>query len=318
MKGIAFLLSVLLAATALGSASAAAGKQVIKLAGGAGPLHIGVGFGSVWVTGRGTLYRINPRTDAKRAINVGSNLCALPQFAAGYVWVSACENEGTYQIDPRTNHVVRELRTIGIGAVGAGSLWFYDGGTGVVRLDPRSRLRLADIDPGVDVSSFGGPFLVSQGFVWVYGAGPDSQTAVSLIDVGTNKVVRVIPLPGGKQNGAETGGYFWGGFGAVAGGKVFVTDPAGVYVIDPASWTASLLPIKVTPFSASGDAAIVGTANDVFTRVSNGVVDELDASDGQVVHQYAASGGGGGLDVAYGSLWVANNAADSVWRYPVG
>jgi hypothetical protein len=319
MRRLGISLLVMLIAMTLGSAEAASHqtphKTVIKLGIDSGPLHIGAAFGSLWVTGHNVLYRIDPRTNAKHAIYTGNDLCGLPQFAAGYVWVGACGNQGTYQIDPRRNRVVRQLNTIGVAASGAGSLWFYDGSRGVVRLDPRSRVRLADISAGVDVSNTGGPFLVWDGFVWIYGMGSSSQTAISLIDVNTNKVKRLIPLPGGKPNGAQLGGYLWGGFGAVAGGKVWVTDPAGIYVIDPTNWTASLLPIKFSPRSVSGDAALVANGNYVWTRVSNGSVDELDASDGHLVRTYPATGGGGGLDVAYGGVWIANSGTDSVWRY---
>jgi hypothetical protein len=317
MKRLAFALLIMLSAATCTGAHGASRKLVIKVAAGTGPVHVGSGFGSVWVTGSGALNRIDPRTNATRVIHVGSDLCGLPRFAAGYVWVSACESPGTFQIDPRTNRVVRELNAISIGASGAGSLWLWDGSTGVVRLDPRSRLRLADIDPRVDISSWEGPFLVWHGFVWIYGQGDGSQSAISLIDVQTNKVARVIPLPRSKPSGAQSGGYFWGGFGAVADGKVWVTDPAGVYVIDPQTWTASRLSLRVTPLSTSGDADIAARGARVWTRVNDTTVVELSAADGRLIRRYAATGGGGGLDIAYGSLWVANSAADSIWRYPL-
>lgn len=34
-------------------------------------------------------------------------------------------------------------------------------------------------------------------------------------------------------------------------------------------------------------------------------------------HQLPATGGGGGIAVARGSLWIANAGADTVWREPL-
>ncbi len=52
-------------------------------------------------------------------------------------------------------------------------------------------------------------------------------------------------------------------------------------------------------------------------RTSGKTVTRIDPATGTVVGSYPATGGGGGLAIAYGSLWVANANADTTWREPI-
>lgn len=316
MKRVTLAVAVAIAALVVGGAQAGApNKSVIRVSSGGGPLHLGMGFGSVWVIEHrgGYVYRIKPRSDKKRAIFVGDAMCGPPTFGGGYVWIGGCENSGTYQIDPRTNRVVRKRIGIVAPAFGAKSLWavgFPNGAARVVRMDPRSGVRLATINPGFDISQNGGPVGVWDGSLWVAG-----DYSVSRIDVQTNKVTQVIPLPGGKASGGYPGGYLYGGYGAFAAGKFWVTDPAGLYEIDPTSNTATLLPIHIQAFSQAGDIYVAAAYGSVWLRTGNKSVVRLNPANGQVVRTYKATGGGGGLGVGFGSLWIANFGADSLWRY---
>ncbi|MGN6798135.1 MAG: hypothetical protein ACTHKS_08300 [Gaiellaceae bacterium] len=303
------------AALVLASASGATPKRtVIHTVPGGADLHISVGYGSVWVgTHRGYyLYRINPKTNAKRAIEIPQNTCSNPVFADGFVFQSGCNDTMTsLQISAKTNHVGRHLPGVA-GFVGAGSLWLVDQTFRIARVDPRTGVELAWIDPKVDVSQYGAAVGLLDGGVWVC-----SDSAVSRIDVLTNKVTEVIPLPNSQISGDVPGGNLGGDYGVVFGGKLWVTNPAGLYEVDPATHTARLLPIKVTPMSEFGDLYVVAGAGSLWMRTSNTSVARIDPATGKVVGRFAASGGGGGIAVGFGSLWVANAGADTIWRYPI-
>jgi streptogramin lyase len=316
MKGLTAGALALLA-TALVCATLAAGAAsttVIKTDSDGAPLHVGTGFGSIWVGDHrgGYLFRINPRTDKKIAINVVGGICAVPSFGAGYVWVSGCADDNIYyQVDPKTNRVLRQRPGL-YPVFGAGSLWVYDGGTGIARVDPRTGVRLTDINPGVDMSQNGGPLGYWDGKLWVY-----TDSAVSSIDPQTNKVSAVIPLPGGKPSGDYADGYLYGGLGALADGKIWVTNAAGLYAVDPAAGTATLAPVKIHAMTDFGDLYVAAGNGSVWVRTGDSSVARLDPADGHVQKRYPATGGGGGIVVVSGALWVANAGSDTIWREPI-
>jgi streptogramin lyase len=316
MKRFSVIVVAAVAATAVTAVAvgASAKRVVIRTTPGGAPLHLSIGAGGVWVgTHRAyILYRINPRTNRKRAYPITQNTCGPPAFAYGYVFQSGCGDTWTsLQIDLRTGHILRHLA--GINAfVGAGSLWLVRQDGKIARVDPRSGVPLATIDPGIDLTQNGVPVAVLDGSTWVAG-----DTAISRIDVQTNKVTQVIPLPGGKASGDYTGGYLYGGYGTVLNGKLWVTNPAGLYEVDPTTNTAILLPIRVKPLSQFGDLYVAAGAGSLWMRTSDTSVARIDPATASVVQRYPAAGGGGGIAFGYGSLWVSNAGADSIWRYAI-
>lgn len=313
---IPVLVAVLAAAVIASARGASDGKIVFHASIAGAPAHVSIADGSVWVAEHrgGFLYRINPRTNTKRAIPVDDVMCSPATFGAGKVWVGGCsDNPVTFQIDPKTNRVVRQSPYTNP-VYGAGSLWAYDNRGGVLRLDPRTGVRLADIYPGVDITSTGAPLGVWAGTLWVA-----ADTAVSRIDVQTNKVTQVIPLPGGKASGDVAGGYLYGGYGTFAAGKLWLSDAAGIYMVDPAAGTARRLPIHLSALSDFGDIYVVAGAGSVWARINNTTVVRLDPTNGHLLQRYATdgNGGGGGIAVGYGSLWVANFGSDSITRIPI-
>lgn len=312
MKRVGVILVLVVAAACAAAAHGlSGGKVVIKNASGG---DLAIGTGAVWVgSHRGyAVYRINPRTNTKRAIVIPQNSCNFTTFAGGYVFQSGCNDTlTTLQIDPRTNKVIRHLPgAFGVG--GAGSLWVVDQNRKIERDDPHSGVRLATINAGVDLSENGGPIGVFDGGLWVA-----ADTALSRIDVQTNKVTSIIPLPGAKGSGSVNGGYLYGGFGAFLNGKLWVSNPAGLYKVDPRRGTATLLSVRVMPMSTGGDVQVAAGAGSLWMRTGDHWVARVDPTSGTVVQRYPASGGGGGVAVGFGSLWVGNVGADSIWRYPI-
>jgi len=316
MKGLTAGALVLVASALMCFAPAAgvAKPIVIKADAGGAPLHLGTGFGSIWVGDHrgGYLYRIDPRTGRKIAIEVVGGICAVPSFGAGYVWVSGCSDDSIYyQVDPKTNRVLRQRPGL-YPVYGAGSLWVYDGETGIARVDPRTGVRLADINPGVDLTQNGGPLGYWDGKLWVY-----SDSALSTIDPQTNKVSAVVPLPGAKPSGDYADGYLYGGNGASADGRIWVTNAAGLYAVDPGAGTARLVPLHIHAMTEFGDIEVAAGNGSVWVRTGDSSVARLDPSNGHVQQRYPATGGGGGIAVDSGALWVANAGSDTIWREPI-
>lgn len=272
-------------------------------------------FGSVWVEShRGyAIYRIDPRTNRARRIALPENQCGPPAVGGGRIWLSSCSGETGaerfYGLS-RTGHVV--VRRTGHGAAvtyASGSLWTVAQATNtLLRSDPKTGVVLARIKLGISPAP-NGQWSGSScfGALWT----PNGGDAVQRTELDTN-ATRVIPLPGGHD--AVGNGYFSVNTVACAAGKVWVPDGAGVYEIDPSTNDVELLPIRVGPFSQQGDVAIVSAGGDVYVRTSDTSVARIDGASGRVVARYPATGGGGGIAVAYGSLWVVNANVGSVWR----
>jgi len=303
--------AALAAVTLPGATAAAPGHRTIAVGG--SPVHLGIGFGSVWVLDHrlGIVYRINPQTNRFRRIAVGESLCATPAFGAGAVWVWGCDSNTTYKINAATNKIVKKVP--GIGPVyGAGSLWVIDDSGNVVRVDPSSGLSLATIRPGVSVADDGGVAVVGDGTVWV-----SADTGVSRIDVATNMVTDVIPLPGGKVSGQVPGGLLGANYGVFTNGAFWDTNAAGIYKIDAATNTVSRLGVVLHPLSQFGDVPIAAANGSLWVRTSDTSIARIDETTGKVTARYPAAGGGGGAVVGFGSLWNANFASGTVWRTPI-
>lgn len=287
------------------------------------PAIIAAGYGSVWIAGHrnGVLYRVNPRTNRV----TGKLLLPGPingslTLAGGAVWADSPTPDGStayvYRIDPWKLRILGRYEGVTV-AVAASSWWVSSiQQPALLRINPSTRRVVARITK-FGVNSIAGFNLVTAtglGSVWVYS--PDN--AVIRISTATNRVTAVIPLPGSKSANSITTGYLTGGPTAIASGYVWVANPAGLYRIDPQSNSAELLPIQFTPFSQWGLPGIAtGTDGTLFLRTSDDAVTQIDPTTGHVLQSYPAAGGGGGIAIGFGSLWVANAVDDTVSRIPL-
>jgi streptogramin lyase len=287
--------------------------------------------GSLWVfTHHSTVvYQIDPNSNkVVRAINVGDTPCTLVAAGAGAVWLSNCgagENSTgwIYGIDVRTDRVAHRVRGTFPG-FGAGSLWVLDdSGKQVRRVDPRTGVVLATIATGSNQQPGGGTLGiggVGYGSAWLTS---DADKAVTRISTATNTVTAVIPLAGAQTlNEAfpnSGSGYIDGSQLAFAAGKAWYANPAGLFAIDATSNHVRLIRLHMQPFSQWGDTPVVAGAGSVWVRTTDATVDRIDPTSMRILATYRAdrAGGGGGLAVAFGSLWVENAGSDSVWREPV-
>jgi streptogramin lyase len=289
------------------------------------PTSVVAAFGSVWVgSHRATfLYRIDPSANRVAArIDISENLCWVPTTAKEFLWVSNCEGESdeprVYQVDPRTNRVVRQAPG-NAPAYGAGSLWTVDDQMVVRRIDPRSgivldRIELHGFAPfGRD----GDPYVggVGLGSVWV-----GSCARVARISTSTERVEKVIRLPDdpGCPGGAAARGYLGGDRIAFIDGRAWIAAPFRIYVVDPQTNTAQRTPIRLAPHTQWGDDSVVAARGSLWVRSSDDVVSRIDPSRLRAIETFPTAGGGGDIAVAFGSLWAVDFAGNSVWREPLG
>lgn len=275
---------------------------------GAFPLDMSLGYGSVWVNDHrgGTLYRISPRNKV-RSLVIGESLCNFPAIGGGRVWVWGCDSNKVYEIDPERMKVVGHRKGI-VPVYGAGSLWTMDASGNVLRIDPKSGVVLATIK--VDTTN-GGPDVVAGGSLWV-----SSDTSVTRINVKTNKVSAVIPLPNAQPSGDKPNGYLYANFGTLAYGTFWNSNAAGLYAINPTTNAATRLGVKIRPLSQAGDVPVVAGARSVWVRTSNKTIARINPKTAKLIRNYpaATAGGGGGIAVAFRSLWVANAGLGNIWR----
>jgi streptogramin lyase len=276
-----------------------------------------VANGTVWVEShrQGTLWRIDPSTNAAKALPLSSPQCGPLAYGGGRIWYSSCfgitGQALTYGYNPTTRR--RVVFTKGGGpAYAGGSIWMIDPRKNIlVRADPRTGVVLRRLKLGITPAPQG---------TWAGSQCGDSLWTTNGVDavqrttLATNKT-HVIALPGGHDTNGT--GYFSVNNVACAGGKVWIPNGAGLYELDPTTENAVLLPIQIDSFSQQGDVAILADSDNVYLRTSDTQVMQIDANTGKVTATFPAAGGGGGIAVSAGSLWVVNAGDGTVWREPL-
>ena len=323
MTGRASALLALLAATALlPTDSTAAPTRLphgvtasIKLGTGVAPLAVLPAYGSIWVsTHRATdLYRINPKTNRIIAtIDVGQVSCGLSGAGYGQIWITPCQDTWTLvRVDARRNRVVGRIHPTSLAvAFGAGSAWFSREAFGrsvIERVDPTGRIT-ARIRAGV------APGAVAFGGNRLWNVNGEDGT-LDEIDPAGNKILAAVPFVPPQSYGYLT--YFenrvW-----FSGGIAGASGP-WVAEYDPNTGKSRTLRIRGRDLSQFGDQPAASGLGSLWIRTSNGAVSRVDPDSGLVQSKYPADpdGGGGFVTVAYGSLWIANFASDSIWRIHV-
>lgn len=183
-----------------------------------GAVDIAVGDGAVWVSGFGTVSRLDPRTDEVVATieTPGTEDFSRVAVGEGAVWVTA-DGGKVYRIDPATNTVVATIPVggpiMGVWA-GDGSVWVTrpaDGVGELVRIDPATN---AVVGEPIEVGP--GPVSVVSAFgaLWVTNTSPPS-------------VVRVDPESGEVRTVGFTGQV------AVGDGSLWAASEDQVVRADP-------------------------------------------------------------------------------------
>ena len=157
-------------------------------------LSLAVGYGAVWVTGRGVTYEVSEATGRiVRTIRTPGTIpegCSTDVAAgAGGVWVTHfCR--GVYRIDPHSGRVIASLRVPDAGdsiAVADGLVWVANYHGNVLRIRPRTG-RIVGKPIAVGYGSW--TLTPGAGALWVTSFGVRGLRPVSRIDLATGAVRR--------------------------------------------------------------------------------------------------------------------------------
>jgi hypothetical protein len=249
------------------------------------------GYGAIWVTGEGVIYRVAPAT-AQVVATIAIPGIGLKQShiatGAGAVWATGRDHGryGVYRIDPRRNRVTSFIRlppTPVVITVAYGRVWIDEPRVGpavVFRIDPQTN-RVSG--PPIKVGTGGGWMVAGFGALWVTNG--DSNGSVSRINPATGTVTRTLAnIPDITAAGA---GSLWGtgNYGGVyrvdpATGRVTATigpkNAVNVTFWAGSAWASAEPPgtlVRIDPASnrIAGTAATAGTSPIYITGAPNGL-----------------------------------------------
>jgi streptogramin lyase len=273
-------------------------------------------FGAVWVGSHRApvLFRVDPQTNQFESIPVPAQHCGSPMSASSdRLWLTACGSFSSYAFDPVTRTVTQQFPDGGAAVYAGDSKWSVEGwdtpNATLVRNDPQTGAVAARIPLQIPPDENGqDPGSECAGSLWTISPASEVQRT----DLATNQG-QVIKLT--RSAGAHPTVYSTNV--ACAAGKVWVPNGAGLFRIDPKTNATKLFPIKFTAYTEFGDVAITSNGNDIYWRTSDNSVAKINGNTGKVVKRYPASGGGGGIAIANGSLWVVNSIDGTLWREPL-
>jgi hypothetical protein len=309
-------------------ALALAGVVAIAFALGA---YLAVGGGGGAASTRGSLVRIDPRTNRVAAqMAVGNDPSAVAADANG-VWV-ANHNDGTiWRIDAHSDRVISQSPAHGVpadvailpaNAVGnspssPGSAVVVNGPSdfNVVEIDAASNTATAFGVPGGGPTNggAGGPSGgagtpgVSTGGSGIWVAQPDRQ--VVRFDDSTERLVQPVFIPPAHD---ERGDSYFSGIAVGEGGVWVLGDPNDprLWRIDPASGRlAATIPLPFAPTDvAAGDGGVWVTSevSDMLARI--------DPSTDEVAAAIPAGKGASAVAAGAGAVWVADKVGGTITR----
>ena len=208
------------------------------------------------------------------------------------------------RIDPAQNAIVARIKKVyppETVAAGDGGVWLSNPSDDTVtRIDPATNKVTATIDVGPSPEGIA----LSPGAVWVANAGGPS---VSRIDPATNRVVATIRVGPKRACCAEH-------MSVIASPRaVWAAVPFGhsLVRIDPA--TNRVVRTAALDYEPCGYLA-ADRAGGVWSAACADVVARIDARTRDVTAARVAEVTPVGLDVAYGSVWVADQGSGNVDR----
>jgi streptogramin lyase len=298
-------LATLIATAAIAHADPPPGSTLTATIPVSTPRDVESGFGSIWVANgpSRTVTRIDPLTNAGRAVIPVPDPASVLAVGAGAMWLTSFPGDSVTRIDPATNAATGtvSLAPTGLGPIGItvydGYVWVanHQGNpTGsVAKIDPAT-LKVVDVIP-VGNQSFAGPNWLAAGAGSIWTDVPNIN-AVVRIDPATDAVVAMIPDKGVCGALAASDTAVW-----VAGGGGPGCLP-GITRIDPNTNTVTAM------LNAGGqtDALALGSGTLWYgTSISN-FLGRIDTSTSTLVGQLKLPGAAFGLAAAYGYVWATD------------
>ncbi len=258
------------------------------------------GFGSIWVSSGpgGTVYRIDPTTDAITAVIYLPDPAQILAVGADSIWLTSAPGNRVTRIDPATNRVVGSLISGRRGALGItvfdGYVWVAnhngDPTGSVAKIDP-AKMQVVDLIPVGDEPDAGPTWIASgAGSIWV---GVQNINAVVRINPSSDTIVATIPDKGACREIVADNRAVW-----VAGGCDL---GPGVTRIDPAT-------NAVTQVSdAGGNSPAIALGGDsVWYATTDNFLGRINTTTHRVVGRLKLPGPAWAATVAFGSVWVTD------------
>ena len=278
---------------------------------GAEPGYATVGAGSVWVGNHleGTVSRIDPKQDTVIAtIEVDGEPTGM-LFAFDDVWTFGAATGLLHRIDPKTEKVVARVRLKGLGgginglAADDSSVWVSESSGLVYRIDPITDKVAGTVKVLKNGCAPGGNLTFTAGAVW-YACW--DYPWLWKIDPATQRIVEKFRVGGMVGSPAADEGMVW----------VPQMDTGWVLGIDP---TTGEVKRRVNVGTQVEQVRVAGKT--MWARVSATELAKVDLRQMKVVDSYELPDApipGGGLTVGFGSVWVVNFGAGTVWRINTG
>jgi len=261
-----------------------------------------VGEGAVYVSTKpkNSVSKLDPKTNKVLAvIPVGSKPCSGLAVGFGSLWVPNCGDQTVSRVDLKTDKVTATF-AINIGdtegglATGAGSVWMLTDKKGTLaRIDPADNKTVAEIvvPTGSYCAAFG------EGAVWITSTEGNSVTRV---DPNANLVVETIPVGKGPR------------FLTVGEGSVWTLNQTegNVSRIDPKT-NKVVATIEVGVPGGGGD--IAAGEGSIWVTSFGYPISRIDPGSNKVVQQFKGEGGDA-IRTGFGSVFLSNLHAGTVWR----
>ena len=285
------------------SASTTPSYPTAEIEVGVGPGALASGFGSIWVADHtgSTVTRIDPATN--EAVETIKTAGEPTGIAVGYdsVWTFGAIAQTVNRIDPSSNKVIAKIKleTQGGGIVGGvdldGSMWFPGEEGNVFRVDPSTDKVIATIRVNEDVCP--GNIAGGEGSLWWACDG-----TLVRIDPASNEVAETFKVGGGANSPGVGDGAVW----------LALQQAGAIARFDPVTG-------KVTDKVEVGDGAeqLRVATDEIWVRVDDDELAAVDAETLEITETYELPGAqvpGGGITVAFGSVWAVNFSYHTVWR----
>ncbi|WP_238325981.1 DUF5074 domain-containing protein [Bryobacter aggregatus] len=262
---------------------------------------------ALWVSNgpKNTVHRIDAKTNAAIAVEVGTRPCSGLAVGFGSLWVPLCgargtgEGKGLARVDLKTNKVIA---TIPIGpadseggvTVSKDAVWIVSDAKGVLtRIDPKTNKMKAEVTvPAGSVAAY-----YSEGAVWVTA---NKSGKLVKVDAKKNTVLKEIEV--GPQPRFLTAG----------GGSVWTVNQGDGTVTRVDAKTDAVI-AKIEAGIPGGGGEVAFGEGGVWVTVFDLPITFIDAKTNTVTKQWTGPGGDA-IRVGHGSVWLSNLRQQNVWR----